>query len=258
MRARVLEQLAHDLHREPYQLMYRRKPVGQPVAGWSERLLAYHWPTPELDYAATADLLAPWFNEAGALSRRLLERNAWTSAERTRAAELAWEVLKWGGVTRQAAYSEHTVERVFRKALWLAPTDQPPMNSGWTKVAALATAFLEDEPDGLPHVIWDSRVSTALVSRLEPLLIAAGETDPKRLFPDIGTSPGRGGTRPRTFKLRWARTYRSWRGQEAGTLLVRELRDLLNRDHPPMPLPHGEARPWTMRGVESVLFMDGY
>lgn len=52
------------------------------------------------------------------------------------------------------------------------------MNSGWTKVAAMATAFLEGEPDRAPHVIWDSRVSTAIVWRLDRMLAKIPGVDP--------------------------------------------------------------------------------
>lgn len=167
-------------------------------------------------------------------------------------------MLKWGGVTRQSQFSETTVEAVFRKALGLNVAGAVPMNSGWTKVTALATAYLEDQPGAKAHVIWDSRVSTSLVARLDKLLVESNRANPKQIFPQIGPVTGRGGTRPRTFKLSWSHAYGSWRAQEAGSTLVRELRDILNRDYDPMPLPDGTSRPWTVRGVESVLFMDGY
>jgi hypothetical protein len=135
------------------------------------------------------------------------------------------------------------------------------MNSGWTKVAALATAFLEGEPDRSPHVIWDSRVSTSIVVRLDQMLIGRPADVPRRTFPDIGVVPGQGGKRrwPQPLHQSWARAYRSWPAQEAGSLLVREIRDQLNRgDYGWMPLPDGGEGRWTIRGVESVLFMDGY
>ena len=41
--------------------------------------------------------------------------------------------------------------------------------------------------------------------------------------------------------------------------MVREIRDVLNDGaHECMPLPDGGEGRWTIRGVESVLFMDGY
>ena len=133
------------------------------------------------------------------------------------------------------------------------------MNSGWTKVAALATAFLEGEPDRAPHVIWDSRVSTSIVWRFDRMLAATPDVDPRRPFPGLGVIGGRGGTRPRCLKLRWAHPYGRWWGQEAGSAIVREIRDVLNEGALGwMPLPDGGEGRWTIRGVESVLFMDGY
>jgi hypothetical protein len=152
-----------------------------------------------------------------------------------------------------------SVESVFRKALGLPHSKQPPMNSGWTKVAALATAFLEGHPSRAPDVIWDSRVSTLLVTRMEALLLEPGIRDPSYLFPHIGTVAGRGGTRPRKTQLGRAHAYMSWPSQFAGSCLVREIRDVLKGEsYPAMPAPNGGTKPWTMRGVESVLFMDGY
>jgi hypothetical protein len=152
-----------------------------------------------------------------------------------------------------------SVESVFRKALGLPHSGQPPMNSGWTKVAAMATAFLEGHPSRVPHVIWDSRVTTSLVTRLEDLLLEDGVSDPSYLFPHIVPAPGRGGSRPRKTRLGWAHAYMSWPSQFAGSSLVREIRDILNREsYPAMPAPDGGTTPWTIRGVESVLFMDGY
>jgi hypothetical protein len=258
-RAALVRRLVDEIHQDLFQPMYRREPYGVRVTGWPARLRTYFWPHPVMDLRATAETLAPWFDEAGALSRRLLDDSGWGPEERRRAAVLAWSMLTWGGVTRQEAFSEATVEAVFRRALGLARGEAAPMNSGWTKVAALATAFLEADRDRAPHVIWDSRVSTAIVWRLDRMLRKAPVVDPRRPFPGLGTVGGRGGTRPRSLELRWAHPYGRWWGQEAGSALVREIRDVLNEGaHGCMPLPDGGEGPWTMRGVESVLFMDGY
>lgn len=258
LRRQLLHQLVEQIHADPYQPTYRRRPHGKPVTGWDARLNAYFWPDPTTTYAVTARRLDPWFRQAGTLSQALLRNGSWTPAERTTAARLAWEMLVWGGVTRQKLFSETTVEQVFREALDLPTRGDVPMNSGWTKVAALATASLETDPTLEPHAIWDSRVSASITSRLDTLMAQSGLGHPKRVFPHIGQIPGRGGTRPRTLRLRWAHAYGKWSSQRAGSVLVRELRDLLNASYPPMPLPGGGVGSWTVRGIESVLFMDGY
>ena len=208
-----------------------------------------------MDLRATGETLTPWFQGAGVLSQRLLEGGGWGAEERRRAAVLAWQMLSWGRVTRQQAFSEQTVEAVFRRALQVTGGEAAPMNSGWTKVAALATAFLEGDAARAPHVIWDSRVSTSIVWRLDRMV----GVDPKRHFPGLGAVLGRGGTRPRSLDRRWAHPYGRWWGQEAGSAVTRELRDVLNEGrHGWMPLSEGGDGRWTIRGVESVLFMDGY
>lgn len=258
-RRRLLEALVEAIDRDPYQPMFRRAPHGEPVVGWGARLQSYFWPHPVMDLRATHEVLAPWCSEAGDLARRLSADGGWRNDERRRAAILAWQMLTWGGVTRQRAFSPSVVEAVFRKALGHPGGESAPMNSGWTKVAALATSFLEGDEVRAPHVIWDSRVTTTIVSRLDHMLRPDQGHMAARGFPRVGVVPGRGGTRPRRLAHTWAHAYGSWSSQEAGSALVRELRDLLNEGrYGWMPLPHGGEGLWTIRGVESVLFMDGY
>ena len=258
-REHFIRALVESIHVEQHQPMHRREPYGDPVVGWGARLSSYFWPHPVMDLRATHEVLSPWFAEAGDLARQLMAGDAWSQEERRRAAVLAWQVLTWGGVTRQRAFSPDVVEAVFRRALGLSGGESAPMNSGWTKVAALATAFLEGDAERAPHVIWDSRVSTSIVWRVDQMLRAEQADIPKRAFPRIGAVPGRGGTRPRRLTHSWAHGYGSWAAQEAGSALVREIRDLLNRGgYGWMRMPGGGEGRWTIRGVESVLFMDGY
>lgn len=262
-REKLIRALVESIHVEPHQPMLRLEAYGDPVVGWGARLSTYFWPHPVMDLRATHEVLSPWFTEAGNLARRLTAGDVWSHDERRRAAVLAWQMLTWGGVTRQRAFSPDVVEAVFRRALGLPGGASAPMNSGWTKVAALATAFLEGEGQveggRAPHVIWDSRVSTSIVWRVDRMLGAEQADMPRRAFPRVGAVRGRGGTRPRRLTHSWAHAYGSWAAQEAGSALVREIRDLLNRGcYGWMPLPDGGEGRWTIRGVESVLFMDGY
>ncbi|MDF1521755.1 MAG: hypothetical protein P1P87_02910 [Trueperaceae bacterium] len=236
------------VHADPHQPHHRRAPHGDPIVGWPARAASYFWPHPVMDLRATHEVLAPWFDEAGGLSRRLAAGDAWTDENRRRATLLAWQMLTWGGVTRQKDFGAAVVEEVFRRALGLPGGDAAPMNSGWTKVAALATAFLEGDGERAPHVIWDSRVSTSIVDRLEPVLDARGSA-PRKALPGIGPVAGRGGTRPRPTKLRWSTGYGKWRAQESGSAFVRRVRDVLNEGgNGWMPLPTGGEGRWTVRG----------
>lgn len=271
VRRDLVRALVRDVHEEPFQPRYREDPVGGTVVGWPDRLRSYFWPTPEVDLGITARLLEPWFERAGVLSTRLVHQGAWTADERADATALAWGMLAWGGTTRQGDFSRPVVEAVFRRALGLAGGDDAPMNSGWSKVAALATGYLEGQRGRAPHVIWDSRVSASIVFRLDTWMANEGgpvpsDANPNQVFPRIGIVAGRGGSRkaggarePSRLRLNWAYAYGLWSSQDAGSELVRELRDELNGGtYPPMPNPEGRSVPWTIRGVESVLFMDGY
>jgi hypothetical protein len=179
---------------------------------------------------------------------------AWSLREEKDAVEVAVAIHRWGGVT-QPAFGAQDVRSVIESALSGEPGG--PMNSGWTKVAALATDWLEREEGRSPQVIWDSRVATSLTWRVDQLLSATG-IDPRKALPSVGKVAGRGGTRPRPLLLDWPNAYGSWAGQFAGSALVSEIRDELNRQGMQMPLPGGGSSAWTLRGTEQVLFMDGY
>jgi hypothetical protein len=131
------------------------------VVGWSARAASYFWLRPFMDLCATNEVLSPRFEEAGVLSRQLAADDGWTDEERRRPTVLAWQTLAWGGVTRQEDFGAPVVEWVFRRALGVPGGDDAPMNSGWTKVAALATAYLEEEPGRAPHVIREPREHVA-------------------------------------------------------------------------------------------------
>jgi len=244
------------IHAAELQPTYRKKPFGAPIRGWPARLHGYFWPAPAHGYAHVTAGLEKLLAEAEVLA--LAAPHCWDAPLQKRAVSFAQAVFAWGSVpqdeeTVTAAY----ILQVFLAALENNPLASAPMNSGWTKVAAFATAHLERT--GLPHVIWDSRVATAIIHRIEQTL--AEDVDPASVAPAIGTVPGRGGSRPRPLKLRWRGGYQRWDTQVAGSALVRRMRDVLNDPsfgYPAMPLPDGGTGPWTTRGVEMVLFMDGY
>lgn len=254
-----VKSLVRGIQEEPYQPVYRKKRFGAPVCGWDARLEAYFWPRPLFDYSHTCLAMQTIMAKAGALAESLVDKGEWSEAEGIMAVELANAIFTWGDVPQKpATVTPSSVKSVFQAALANNAKARSYMNSGWTKVAAFATAHLEQDLQRHPQAIWDSRVATAIISRLDAQL--EGEDVPVTLFPGVGTVPGRGGTRPRKLAKRWPSGYRTWSGQIAGSALVRQIRDILNRDngYPKMPLPEGGVGPWTTRGVEMVLFMDGY
>lgn len=258
-RASYLMNLVRQIEDEPYQGAYRRKAIGEPVTGWDARLRAYFWTLPAHDYAYTCSAVDKLLERARPLAEAVGIGRVWSQEEGRMAVVLAHDIFNWGGVPQKPdTVTPATVRQVFQAALDNDGKARARMNSGWTKVAAFATAHLEDD-DGErhPQAIWDSRVATAIVGRLDAQL--SGDADPVQLFGAIGTVPGQGGTRPRPLANRWRSGYGHWSTQVAGSALVRELRDILNRgDYPKMPLPDGGEGAWTTRGVEMVLFMDGY
>ncbi|MCY0854036.1 hypothetical protein [Cupriavidus sp. D39] len=139
---------------------------------------------------------------------------------------------------------------MFRSALTGQELDGALMNSGRTKVAAFATAHLEDDRQ---LVIWDSRVAHSLIRRIDALLVASGhEAIPPNLA-DIGRVAGRGGTRNATaYALRWPHGYQSWPSVSRATH-----RHGISAMNLTARAPSGDIK-WTARMVEMVLFMDGY
>jgi hypothetical protein len=259
-RSEHLAEFVRRLHTMPFQPAYRKKPVGMPVLGWDQRLTAYFWPTPQQGYRETCVDMNGIGETSRELAEVLLERGHWDEAGQRRAVELANAIFSWGGVPQAPeTVTSQNIEHVFRAAIANDAAASAKMNSGWTKVSAFATAHFETSAGGKPQAIWDSRVATAITSRLDAQLPAG--VNPAELFPGVGTVPGRGGTRPRALSRSWKSGYQTWAGQVGGSQFVREIRDMLNepaQDYPPMPLPGGETGPWTTRGVEMVLFMDGY
>lgn len=255
-RKAYVEAVARSIQEEAFQPAYRKRAFGTAVRGWDARLHAYFWPTPSQNYAVTHSNVSVLAERSRRLADALAAQGAWTAAEQQEAVELAHAVFAWGGVPQDPdTVTPNNVQQVYRAALDNDGAARAKMNSGWTKVAAFATAHLEEH--GRSQAIWDSRVAAALTHRLDRLLPV--EADLAALFPHLGTVPGRGGTRPRLLSRRWPSGYQTWAGQIAASQLVREVRDVLNSgDYPAMPLAEGGSGKWTTRGVEMVLFMDGY
>lgn len=232
-----------------------------PITGWDHRLNAYFWPNPSVNYATTHGKLQDMLNRAQELAGELQANEHWNDSKQTDAVQLANDIFVWGGVPQiPNTVTAENVQAVFVDALNGNADSTALMNSGWTKVAAFATAHLEDI-SGKPLVIWDSRVAASIISRLDRLIGETGN-QPISIFPNIGTIPGRGGSRPRKPNLVWPNGYQKWKTQISGSELVREMRDILNdleNKYPRMPLPtENSCGAWTTRGVEMVLFMDGY
>ena len=180
---------------------------------------------------------------------------AWNSKDRTASVEFANKVFEWGGVP-QRAFTWQDVEAVFLTALNRNNAHGARMNSGWTKVAAFAASSLLHPA---PLIIWDSRVAHSLISRIEAILIQNGINAIPAYLNNIGSVPGRGGTRKNaTYTLNWPNGYGRWNSVFAGSELVAEICHELNARQTPCLSPDAQLVPWDVRSVEMVLFMDGY
>jgi hypothetical protein len=242
--------IVDQIDREPFQPGYRGRPVGPPVCGWPARLESYFWPNPTFGVQENLARLRPLGARAATLAQR--EGLVWGDTDRDAALSLALDVFSWGRVP-QRDITVRKVHDVFKAALEGVVVDGTPMNSGWTKVAAIATMHLEESNGS--HVIWDSRVSNSLVTRLDYVLAQNGVTAIPLDLGRLGEVPGRGGSRRKlSRKLRWPDAYRRWDSQFAATKFVQAIRDELNDRG---IIANGAER-WSMRAVEMVLFMDGY
>ncbi|AHB08199.2 hypothetical protein U875_00825 [Pandoraea pnomenusa 3kgm] len=252
---KIIEQLVTDIDTDEFIPMYRNRQYGAPVTGWRARLNAYFWPHPATGYAETSAALAPMLDTARQLADSI---GNWTENQRTLAVEFAESVFLWGGVSQRKPYDWQHVEAVFASAIEGRTRNGARMNSGWTKVAAFATAHLEPER---ALVIWDSRVAHSLIRRIDRILLNQDHREVPTQFDDIGWVPGRGGSRTQRYPYAltgWRNVYGKWSGVYAGSALVRAIRDELNNRERRSAADNAGWQPWTLREVEMVLFMDGY
>lgn len=251
-RADLVKLLVNWINREPFQPRYRGGPYGGSVTGWNDRLQSYFWPNPNSGYQVTAANLAPMLQTAADLVGRVGE---WDANDQAASINFANKVFEWGGVP-QRAFTWQDVKAVFETARTRKNEHGARMNSGWTKVAAFATASLF-HPE--PLVIWDSRVAHSLISRIEAILIKNGINAIPAYLANIGVVSGRGGTRNNaTYTLDWPNGYGRWDTVFAGSELVAEICNELNARKTLCLSPDGQPIPWDVRSVEMVLFMDGY
>jgi len=251
-RQTMIARLVQTIEIDPFNAFYRLREYGAPVTGWSDRLNAYFWPNPQNGFVETMTALARLTNRGQRVAQA---PRPWDEATAMEAVSFATDVLTWGGVP-QRSVTPAIVDAVIQAAL-TRQAGMAPMNSGWTKVAAFATAYLEEE--GRANAIWDSRVSWSLVRRIDHLLAGAGWQKVPAWLPDLGKVGGRGGTRwSKPLSLRWPNGYANWPAHFAATALISDIRDYLNSSGRTAPSVSGGSTAWTVRTVEMVLFMDGY
>ncbi|GAA4355175.1 hypothetical protein [Kangiella marina] len=254
----------------PFQPVYLKQPAGDAVAGWQDRLISFFWPKPRIGYALYHAAIDPLYYRATELAKTVDSAATWGSVPwdkewREMAVKTAVELFDVSG-TPQKGVTLDNVHKVIESALRQEFNSDAKMNSGWSFLASAATSHLDQEAGRLPMVWWCSRVASSIISRLDFLLAEAGVEELGDRFKHIGTVPGYGGTRPRQYTLEWPEGYRSWRSQIAASQLVQQMVQVLNtskdakgqRRYKLMPLANGGRSDWTVQGVQTVLFADGY
>lgn len=260
----LAEILVHQIENEPHIYAPRKERGRRTVSskGWRERLRNYEWKT-DPDRAEEDRRLPVEFQP---IARKIDAGEPLTADDREILKSLAKRTFKWGNVTKGASKQDPSgdqVEAVIASALRWRQVNDAFMDSGWTKVAAFATSWLEDT-NRTPQIIFDSRVAAGLIRNVERTILAHDGEWPDHfkdfLQDQLRWVPGRDADKLKSLQLRWKSGYKKWEPQFFDSLLVRLMRDALNAQpegYGLMPSAEGE-RPWTMRGVEMVMFMEGY
>lgn len=265
MRENILHCLADSIHTDPWALHIRRIQVGDEITGWSNRLQAYQW--------GRDDLISHlgWLKNTKARAAKLDHDN---TNDFNEIHQVGLEILAWGRVTRSNSQKDaSTFISVVKSARLGKRLHDAPMNSGWTKIAALFT----QGGSYAPQIIWDSRVSFSICTRLAKCaekIEASSEL--QNNFEDVAYIQGRGGNRVGVvdrnllgFPPRYGYGNRAWLAHFAGAKIHADLAQILNS----APKKYGRpfdgldeksleeidmSNKWTPWLVACVTFMDGY
>ena len=250
---------------DPFTPMYQRHPVGEAVSSWHDRLEAFFWPKPRnglMQVSHSADAL---MYRAEILAKGIDDGIDWSAEDKEMSVKAANEIFLQAGVPQREVTWQNVYE-VMKAAINSDTESSAKMNSGWSLLASFASHWLNGDSERAPMVCWNSRVATSIISRLDFLMVEAGFDGHEGRFDSIGLVPGIGGTRPRETSLTWPDGYRSWKTQIAASRFVNLMVHCLNNDknddgslkYQQMPIPTGGSAPWSIQGVQLVLFSDGY
>lgn len=260
----LAELLVDQIENEPHVFAPRRERGRRRVVskGWYERFRNYEWDT-DPDWAEEDRKLPAEFEP---IARKIDAGEPLSADDHETLKSLAKRTFGWGKVKRGASKQDPSgdeIAAVIASALQWKQVGNAHMDAGWTKVAAFATAWLEGS-DRTPQIIYDSRVAAGLIRNAERALLKHAADLPVSfrayLQDELRWVPGRDPDKFKSLQLHWKSGYKKWKPQFFGSLLVRLMRDALNAQperYGLMSSKEGE-RPWTMRGVEMVMFMEGY
>lgn len=245
-----------------------RRGIPSKSKSWTERLNNYRWGCGNSPFE-DSERLKHLENILGNASKIRLNGRSWNADESVEIVQATHDLFKWGRVGKGRGHNPPSIkdiEAVMLTAASYKNQYQAPLDSTWTKLAAISTVWMEGG-DSIPQVIFDSRVSVALLDSIDSVCVAEPDLGLIREFlraNGLGYVTGRGGNRiARVAVLRgagWKSGYRKWDAQFLASKLVSEMVSTLNsqNNYGRMPTPDGVPIAWTTRGVEMVLFMDGY
>ena len=253
------------IEEDPFTPMYQRQSVGEAVSSWHDRLEAFFWPKPRNGLMQVSHSADGLMYRAEILAKGIEDGVEWSDEDKEMAVKTTDEIFLQAGVP-QSGVTWQNVYSVMKAAISSDSDSKAKMNSGWSLLASFATHWLNNQDDRTPMLCWNSRVATSIISRLDFLMVEAGYESHEGRFESIGIIPGVGGTRPRKYSLKGPIGYRSWKTQVAASRFVNLMVHCLNNEknedgtlkYEAMPIPTGGRAPWSIQGVQLVLFSDGY
>ncbi len=248
------------------------------VKGWSDRFLKYRWNN-RGPFAYEKEF-NEWEETLGILCKKVIsgKRETISKSDQKKAICAAKGVFKWGGVwPRGPGNKRRLLEWDDIKAVMTnsakyeeikaKPKVRVKVNSTWTKLAHFSTAWMTDR-DKPQQVIYDSRVAASLLKWIDCASEASTEFKEirrKLQANGLGYIVGQGGNRKKNSptlntlkKNGWKSGYQKWSSQFLGSRVTYSIVEALNNKGDPMPQLDRTTDKWTVRGVEMVLFMDGY
>ena len=145
---KFIRDVANQIRKDPWHQLRRKRRTGGQAIGWPERLHCYCWAT-----TSRPDLFnhLVWLEQVRnrALRAESLKNSR---ARRSGRCMVARDILHWGGVTRDNLPKVPNVtDAVVHTARSGFSTTKAPMNSGWTKIAAVYSTVSSAAPPPNPH-----------------------------------------------------------------------------------------------------------
>lgn len=274
MKNELILDIVNQIQTDCWRQFFRKRPTGIIAKGWAKRLHHYTWSTKSAPDFFNHLVWLDQITKEASVGETLINATQRHSAR----CKIAKDILVWGGVTRgNIAKVPHVIDEVIDAVHTGTPSKDAPMNSGWTKIAAVYSLVMPNAPQ---QIIWDSRVSLSICKRLgiaaQSLGLSTAELQ-KTFGCRLGWVAGRGGNRPKlqVYAQKWFPSrYGKWEAHFEGGAVVAEMAKILNANMSTYGTPcdaltnheHSHLKKlgieppqkWTPWLVACVLFMDGY